>query len=164
MHVTREESLAVDLRLHRPRVWARDLALIGAASALPLALFSALPPATVALAALFAALGGAAIGALVPALLHRRVRRIPLFVLVPAAFGLGGAWAGGAALLAALATGAPWVRFTELAATAGAAQLGWLWLPYAVGVARRGSSWPTVVAACAAAPLVGWLAHVHVTW
>jgi hypothetical protein len=51
---------------------------------------------------------------------------------------------------------------TELAARAGAAQLGWLWLPHAVGVARRGSSWPTVIAACLAAPWIGWLAYAHV--
>lgn len=159
-----EDALAIDVRLHRPRAWARDLALIGAVSALPLALWTALPLATVALAVVLAALGGAAIGALVPRLLHRRVRRIPLFVLVPAAIGLGGAWGGTVGMITALAVGAPYLRVTEIAASAGALQLGWLWLPYAIGVARRGSSWPTVIAACTLAPLVGWLAYVHVTW
>lgn len=159
-----EDALAIDARLHRPRAWARDLALIGGASALPLAVCAAVPLSTVVLAALLAAIGGAAIGALVPRLLHRRVRRIPLFVLIPAAIGLGGAWGGAVGMIAALVTGAPFLRVTELAASAGAAQLGWLWLPYAIGIVRRGSSWPTVIAACAMAPLVGWLAYVHVTW
>lgn len=157
-----DDALAIDARLHRPRVWARDLALIGAGSTLPLLLFTDLPLATFALTALFAALGGAALGSLVSRLLHRRVRRVPLVLLVPAAFGLGGLWGGAAALFAALATGLPWVHFTEVVATAGAVQLGWVWLPYAIGVARKGSSWPTVAAACALAPIAGWLAYVHV--
>lgn len=159
-----DDVISIDARLHRPLVWARDLALVGAVSALPLALLRALPLATTLALVLVAAAGGALIGLLAPRLLHRRVRRVPLVLLVPAAIGLGGLWGAIAGLSAAAITHAPWIRVTELAASAGAAQLGRLWLPHSIGIARRGSSWPTVLVACAAAPLIGWLAYLHVTW
>ncbi len=159
-----EDVISIDARLDRPRVWARDLALVGAITALPLALWRYLPLSTALIAVALAAASGAVLGALVPRLLHRRVRRKPLVLLVPAAVGLGALWGAAVGLPAAWITHAPWIRVTELAASAGAAQLGWLWVPHAIGVARRGSSWPTVALACMAAPLIGWLAYVHVTW
>jgi hypothetical protein len=153
----------LEARLDRPRTWARDLALVGAVSVAPLALFS-VPAVTVGALVLLSALGGALLGAVAPHLLHRRVRRKPWLVLAAAAIGLGGLWGGLAGFGAATLTGAPWMRVTELAATAGAAQLGWLWIPYTITLARRGSTWPAVLAACVLAPIVGWLAYVHVTW
>ena len=157
-----EDTAFIEERLHRQRVWARDLALVGAVTMLPLAVTVSWK--TALLAAAFSALGGALLGALVPRLLHRHVRRFPLLLLAPAGVGLGALWGAAAALPAAVLGHSPEIRTVELAATVGAAQLGWLWIPHAVRLARRRASWPTLIAAAVAAPLVAWLAYVHVTW
>lgn len=157
-----QASRALDARLHRPRAWTRDLALIGAASALPLAP-AGLPWSFTLLSALVAAAGGALIGLTAPLLLHRRVRRVPLVLLMPAAFGLGGLWGSVTGVVVAALTSASWTATVPLFATAGALQLGWSWIPYCIGLARFRTTWPIVLAACALAPLVGWMAFVHVT-
>ena len=147
-----------------PLAWARDLALVGAVTTLALGAVTPLSWWTVLAAASLAMIGGAALGAVVPRLLHRRVRRKPLVLLALAAVGLGACWGGGAGYLAAHLTGGPWVRTTELAATATAAQLGWLWLPLVLRRARGRSTVAYVLAACAAAPVASYLAYLHVTW
>lgn len=144
--------------------WARDLALVGGVTALALGAVTPLHWTTVSATALLAMLGGAALGALFPQLLHRRVRRKPWLLLALAAVGLGACWGGGAGFIAAHLTGGPWVRTTELAGTATAAQLGWLWLPLVLRRARGRSSVPYVLLACVVAPLVSYLSFLHVTW
>ena len=150
--------------LGRAEDWATELAVVGALTTLGLGLVSSLPGATLAAALALTALVGAGLGAIVPRLLHRHVRRVPILVLVVAGVGLGACWGAPAGYLAARLTGAPWIRTTALLATATAFQLGWLWLPVVLERARGRSPWPWVLAACLASPLVGWLAVQHVTW
>ncbi len=162
MHLT---TTSPDLpRLGAPRLWARDLAFVGAVTSLALGAVSPLSLPTVLATAGFAAGGGVALGLLVPRLFGRHVRRVPILILLAAGLGVGACWIGAAGTLGALATGGPWGWTAQIAATAGAAQLGWLWLPMLLGRARGRGSREWVLLACAAAPLIGYLAYQHVVF
>ena len=148
-----------------PTEWARDLALVGGVTTLALGAVTPLAWTTVSATALLAMIGGALLGATFPRLLHRRVRRKPWLLLAAAAVGLGACWGGAAGLIGAWLTGGgSWIDATELAGTATAAQLGWLWLPLVLRRARGRSSLGYVLAACAASPLVAYGAYLHLSW
>ena len=148
--------------LGAPRAWARDLALVGGFTGLGLGFATPMGWDSLAITALLAAGLGAVLGLLVPRLLHPQVRKTPWLLLVAAGIGLGACWGGAAGLGGALLTGAPWMRATELGATAAAFQLGWLWLPLLLARASGREGGALALLACAIAPLVGWLATLHV--
>lgn len=149
--------------LGRAEDWAVELSMVGALTTLGLGLVASIPAPTLAAALALTSLIGAGLGALIPRLLHRHVRRIPVLVLIAAGVGLGGLWGGPAGFLAATVTSAPWRDTTALLGTATAFQFGWLWLPVVLERARGRSPWPWVLGACLASPVIGWLAvqHVH---
>lgn len=146
------------------RAWGRDLALVGAVTTLSLGAVSPLPVATVLVAAALAAVGGALLGALVPVLLGPRVRTKPVVALLAAGIGLGACWLGASGTAAALVTDGPWIWTAQICATAGAVQLGWLWLPMVLAHRDRAPTLEYVLLACLGAPLVGYLAYQHVVF
>jgi hypothetical protein len=163
-----ETRRSLDDRLHRRGAWARDLAIVGAVSALPV-FFIRFPwgdsagSTSTLLLALFAAAFGALIGLAVPWLLHHRVRRKPLALLVPAAVGLGALWGTAATWMTAETLDMRLLWYAvSFNATVFAAQLGWFWLVYAIAIARRASGSWAVVAACALTPAIAWIAWLHV--
>lgn len=162
IHRPVDSTVDTTVDLGSPRGWARDLGLVGTFTALGLAFANPMTWGALALTTLFAAGIGAGLGALVPRLMHPQVRKVPWLVLAVAGIGLGACWGGAAGLGGALLTGTPWMRATELGATAGAFQLGWLWLPLLLSRARGRRGTSLTLAACALAPLVGWGAALHV--
>lgn len=147
----------------RARAWACDLALIGgvSAGALPLLLGASATFAIVA--ALASAAIGAAIGSAAPLLLNRRVRRVPVLLLLGAGAGLGANWGAASAAIAALATGETWWAYAaQLGATAGLALLGAFWMPAVLLRARGRSTVPAILAALALCPAIAtYLAIVY---
>lgn len=135
-----------------PRGWARDLAWLSASTALVPLVFG-VGLGYVAITALAGALVGRAIGTAAPALLARRVRKIPVVLLLGAGAGLGANMGAAAALIAALASNVHWMRVVEYGATAGMIQLGVFWLPAALLRARGRSTMPALIGALALGPL-----------
>lgn len=166
MHFTLsvDAERARERRLTAPRPWARDLALVGATTGVALAVATPLSWSLALLAGALAGTLGALLGALMPRLLHRRVRRRSWLLLAAAAVGLGGLWGGAAGLGAGVLAGASWKWSAAVFATAGAVQLGWVWLPLVMARARGRSTWPLVALASVAAPAAGYLAYLHLTW
>jgi len=155
-------------RLGERRSWVRDLTIIGGVSgALAPAAVGFLMPGYVLLAGAFGAGSGAVVGHLAASMLTKeRVRRLPVAGLLVGGVGLGALWGAltgfGAALgLGAFAHGGGGVLLALsalLASVAGAIQLGWFWLPYAILRARGRRTWPLVVVASLLAPALGWAA------
>ncbi len=156
-------------RLGERRTWVRDLAIIGGVSgALAPAAVGMLFPGYVLLAGAFGAGSGAVVGHLASAMLGKeRIRRVPVAVLLVGGLGLGALWGALTGLGAALGLGAfsapgsgavLLVLSALLASVAGAIQLGWFWLPYAILRARGRRTWPLVVVASLLAPALGWAA------
>lgn len=150
------------------RAWVRDLALIGAASALaPAAVVGGLFPTFVAGAGVAGAASGALLGAVFPRLLLGPFSRLPIAVMlvVGALFGAGWGGAVGAAAGASegLMGGGAVATSTTLVllggfygALSGALQLGWFWLPYTLLRARGRAAWPIVALACVLSAGLGW--------
>lgn len=157
------ESTRSPAPLGARRAWSLDLACVGAITTLALGVVSPLSVSTVVVAAALSALGGVALGGLVPTLLAWRVRRKPVVLLLVAGVGLGACWLGFASAGAALLTGTSWTWALSIGASAGAVQLGWLWLPMVLARAKGRSTVEYVLLACLASPLVGYLAFRHVT-
>lgn len=162
--------------------WIRDLALIGAASALaPAAVVlegpASMPsvdgvsvlaawPAFVVGALVAGAATGALLGAAFPRLLLGPFSRLPVAVMLLVGAVIGAAWGGIVGAAAALVEAevgrmslVPARHFVALGAgagaVAGALQLGWFWLPYTLRRARGRPAWPVVVAACAVSAGLG---------
>lgn len=144
------------------RAWSLDLAFVGGVTTLALGVVSPLAVSTVLVASAICALSGVVLGALVPTLLAHRVRRKPVLLLLAAGAGLGACWIGFAGAGAAVLTGTSWRWALSIGATAGAVQLGWLWLPMLLARAKGRSTIEYVLLACLASPLVGYLAFRHV--
>ncbi|UJR86563.1 hypothetical protein [Sandaracinus amylolyticus] len=150
------ETNHLEQRLVAPRGWALDLAWVGGASALAIAtmlgasLFGALAVAATS------ALIGALIGACAPLLLSRRVRRVPVLLLLAAGAGLGANWGALSAVSVAVASGSGvgWIRAAELGATAGLVVMGLFWLPAALLRAHGRSTRLARIAALALSPLI----------
>lgn len=144
--------------------WASDLALVGAVTApTSLAVWTASVPLLPMLVfALSGGLTGALLGRFVPLLLHHRVRRMPVPLLLGAGLGVGANW--GALVYAAplfAVSGVVHYRALGAAAAVGMLQLGWFWLPYVLRKSRGESTFGLVVAACAASPVIAALAYLH---
>jgi hypothetical protein len=155
------KSLAGRPTLGRAAAWSRDLAIVGAGTAFTAGfavnagqVFSSLFIAT-AMGGLMGALFGIVIRHLLLGWLHR-----PIVAWIPISLVLGGVWGGSIGYVLALVTGEP--RSALLlglyGAIAGALQLCWFWLPYAVRAGRGKSTWPIVTAAVVVGGAVGWAA------
>ncbi|MDG1479789.1 MAG: hypothetical protein P8R54_09365 [Myxococcota bacterium] len=144
-----------------PRVWARDMAIVGGVTAF-LAPMPALPLATmwfIGATTVTGAVTGAAFGAAMPGALEVLRRRLPLAALL--AFGPipGALWGG---IVGALGFGlsggvAPLAVCVLCAAIAGALQFGLFWFPYTFQTVRGAPRWPVVLGACVLTPLIGVL-------
>ena len=114
----------------------------------------------------------AAAGALIGSLFGIAFRRLllawlslPIVAWIPISLALGGLWGGAIAAVTMLVT-----RDTEgfgvlsiFGAIAGALQLSWFWLPYAVRAGRGKSTWPLVAAAVIVGGAIGYAA-LGVMW
>lgn len=152
-----------ETNLLRAREWARDLAWLGGASALVVWTLLGASATFAICAALTSALLGAAIGAASPLLLSRRVRRVPVVLLLGAGAGLGANWGAASAAAASLATGELWwVHAAELGATAGLVVMGTFWLPAALLRARGRSTRAARIVATALSPAIA--AYLALAW
>lgn len=151
--VARQRASGLPARLTgSPLRWGRDLGVVGAATGLSLA-----PLDTFGwTAAVVGLVAGLLLGLEMPEFLESARRRIPLsaigFRCVLAGAGIG----AGAGIVAAHAAGHLILVPFVVAGLAGALQLGWLWLPYTILTVLERQTWPLVLMACAAAPVVGW--------
>lgn len=143
----------------RAVAWSRDMAIVGAATSF-LAVYgldSSFRPSMLVVAAIGAAVGG------VFGLVFRRLvlawLRLPILAWIPISLVLGGLWGGTVASIGGLllARGGTFV-LAGFGATAGALQLGWFWLPYAVRSGRGKSTWPVVTAAILVGSVIGYAA------
>ena len=145
--------------------WATDLAFVGAVSGavapLAFAPMMAMPAATYAvIAGAAGAATGLALGLVAPKLLTGLLRNVPVGALLVGGIALGGAWGGlvGAITATAISPHPELLHSSvEIAAIAGAIQLGWWWLPYLMRLAKGKSTWPLMLAAAALAPFLGWI-------
>ena len=161
---------------HRPTLggagrWARDLAIAGGGTSLLAVAFIEQSASSLTQPFVIAA---TVLGALVGAVMGLGLRRLliawlylPLLVWVPISLVLGAIWGGTVGGLAmfideAVRPGSPQLSAVmitgALGAVAGALQLGWLWLPYAVRAGRGKSTWPVVLVALVVGTFSGYLA------
>lgn len=148
----------------KPVVWARDLSLVGTATAagavLGLGLLGTLGLATVGIGAVV----GFVLGLLMPEFLEESRSRLSLVAIgmrcVTVGFAAGGFVGFASAGLFGPVAGDWWFLAPVLiGGLAGALQLGWWWLPYTVLTVTRRPTWPAVIVAGLVAPLVGPAAH-----
>ena len=144
----------------QPRVWARDMAIVGGVTSLLAPLPAILLGATagfIVVSSVTGSLTGAAMGAAMPGLLERLRGRLPIPLLLVMGPIPGAVWGGVVGLMGGLLSGVsvPLTVCVAAAAVAGAIQFGLFWLPYTVQTVRRGSLWPVVLGACLATPLIG---------
>lgn len=140
-----------------PLRWSRDMGLVGGTTSafIPVLVRDVVPVGYPLAAALAGAVTGAALGLAMPALLDRVRGRVPFTLLVPGSIALGSIWGGGSGALAGAPFDATHVLLGLIAGSiAGGAQFGWWWFPYTVQTVRGASTWPLLVAAFAALPLV----------
>jgi hypothetical protein len=138
----------------RPRDWARDFSLIGGVTGL-LAPWLLGDPSYIAAAAISGAVAGAGLGAAVPRMLVRaRHWKVPALML--GGMGIGAVWGGIAGAAAGLTQPNLFWLSVAIAGIAGAMQFGWIWLPYVLKKIGHKRTWPLLLAAFAAAPLLGW--------
>ena len=146
--------------LGRAGAWGRDLAIVGAATSLlaGVGFERQLQPVMVV-----AAVVGAVVGALFGVAFRRLLLawlRLPIVAWVPISLVLGAVFGGSTGLIAGVVTGEGHgtALLTVFAAIAGAMQLFWFWLPYAVRAGRGKSTWPLVAAAVVLGAPIGYAA------
>jgi hypothetical protein len=149
-------STGRELVAGRPEAWARDFGLVGLACGVLAPAAVAGPSLVFAFTGLAGAFYGVVLGLVAPRVLERVRGRVPLPLLAGAAVGVGAAWGAATAMLGTLGLGGL-LGMVPVAATAGALVTGAVFLPYTVASVMRLSTWPIVVAASAAAPILGWL-------
>jgi len=121
--------------------WARDFALVGAASSLltpTLFSFGNLPPSYIALTGVLGGVFGALVGVVSQRLLLRQLSSVPFFALLLIGPFMGLLWGATTGLFGALgleSTGMLsfrqwWWVSVAAAGAAGALQFSWFWLPY----------------------------------
>lgn len=139
--------------------WVRDFALVGAATGFlaPYAVIRSLEYSG------FASAGGGASGALLGAfsvwLFSRVGRGWSKIVLVPLGLALGALWGGAAGLATGLSDHGEWLPLSVMfGGCAGALQLGWFWLAYAVRRVNCRSTIAVVVTATVLSGSLGWVA------
>ncbi len=138
----------------RPREWARDFSLIGGVTG-ALAPLLIQDPTYIAAAAIAGAVAGAGLGAFVPKVLAR-LGHLKVPTLMFGGMAVGAVWGGLAGAVAGLTLPNLFWLSVSVASIAGALQFGWIWLPYLLQKISRKKTWPLVVLAFAAAPLLGW--------
>ncbi len=142
--------------------WVKDFALIGGVTGAlaPLAVVPGLiGTGYIAAAGVAGVISGAALGGVARRFLQRS-GSTPLPVLLAGGVGMGAIWGGVVGAIAGIFTGDPfilWKMSAVFGAVAGAAQFGWLWLPYVLRQLGRRKTWPLVVASTLLAPALGWL-------
>ncbi|MCP4503360.1 MAG: hypothetical protein GY822_25790 [Deltaproteobacteria bacterium] len=137
--------------LGSPRHWARDFALVGAASSLLTPLMASMgymPVGYLALSCLGGGLFGALTGWLSAKLLAGSLVKVPFFALLLCGPLVGFAWGASTGLFSSMglpSTGM--LRWSEMwfvsvlaAGFAGALQFAWFWLPYTLRKSRGKSS------------------------
>ena len=152
--LTPHTSNALTTAVGRPTEWARDFSLIGGVTGL-LAPWLLGDPTYVAAAAISGAMAGAALGATVPRMLTK-LRHLKVPSLMLGGMGIGAVWGGVSGAIAGLTLPNLFWLSVSIASIAGALQFGWIWLPYVMKKIGRKRTWPLVLAAFAAAPLLGW--------
>lgn len=153
-------SLSTPRLTGRPRVWARDMALMGGlSSALVPTLLVVFVPWPYPLIAGALGLGsGAVLGAGMPAFLNWVRRFAPPWGLLLASPFLGLVWGGGTGALAGLAFGTNAAMLGLVAGgIAGAVQLTLWWFPYTFQTVRGARTWPVTLASVVALPLTAIL-------
>lgn len=139
--------------------WARDFGLIGLVSGVLGPLLGGqghLPMAYVLACGLAGAILGLGVGCLLRWLLREVVTDVPLLVLF-ATLGpvVGLFWGASVGAIGGLFLGTHFVSLSVFFATVSAiAQLGWIWLPYALLRGQLRATWPLITLA-AITPLVG---------
>jgi hypothetical protein len=149
-----------------PEAWARDLAVVGGVSAVAATLgFGSVMAVPVGMYAIVAGVSGVVTGALLGAVAGKSLRgplsRVPVAVVLAGGLGVGALWGGAVGAIAGAALGAHGAIFrssVEIAAVAGAIQLGWWWLPYLLRRAHERSTWPVIAFATLISPFLGWIA------
>ena len=144
-----------------PRVWARDMAIVGGVTAF-LAPMPALPLATmwfIGATTVTGAVTGAALGAAMPGTLEFLRRRLSLAALVAIGPIPGALWGGIVGALGFALSGGvtPLAVCVLCAAIAGALQFGLFWFPYTFQTVRGAPRWSVVLGACVLTPLIGAL-------
>jgi hypothetical protein len=150
-----------------PRIWARDLGLVGlmtgALAPWPLWLLAPMVPPIIALSG---GVGGAATGAAMPHVLDQLRGQMPLWA-IGATLTLAGAMIGGLSSLAGMGVGVALgssflleagtsfqLMLVVLGALVGATQAMWFWFPYTFQSVLSGRRWPLLVGASLAAPIL----------
>jgi hypothetical protein len=146
--------------LGRAAAWSRDLAIVGAST-------SFLSASAVAREVAPSFIVGGVIGGLVGSLFGILLRRLllawlhrPIVAWIPISLVLGAALGGTISVATMVVMGdRDALLFCGLfGALAGAIQLSWFWLPYAVRAGRGKSTWPIVTAAVVIGGAVGYAA------
>jgi hypothetical protein len=166
---TQSSSLA---RASSPSAWARDLAVVGGVSSVASTI--AFAPAMVVPVGMYALIAGATgvlTGALLGVVAGKAIAgplaRLPVLAVLAGGVGAGAVWGGTVGAIAALALGAHGMVLEssiEIAAVAGAIQLGWWWLPYLLRRAHEKSTWPVVFFAACLSPFLGWIGLFVLSW
>lgn len=147
--------------------WSADLALVGAVSCFlaPAAIIGSWAVAYAAIAGGLGAVTGGLLGPVLRRLFAGPLGRAKVGPLLLAGLGVGAGWG------ALVASAAVWMFglvgnggsnavlpvAAALGAVAGAAQLGWFWLPYLIRRARGRSVWPILAGAALLSPALGYL-------
>lgn len=139
-------------------LWVRDFALVGLVTGF-VAPFTVLRnPEYAQLASAGGALTGAALGALSHLFFARAGRRWPKFAIILLSVLVGAVWGSASGVTTALAVS--FRRSFELSLVvggcAGALQLSWFWVVYAMRSVRRKSTWSVVLAASLFSVALGW--------
>lgn len=144
-----------------PRLWSRDMALLGGLIALqaplisPLLFSAPLGLPYVLTAGIMGALTGAGLGWGVGVTLDGPGRRWPLLLMLLAGPLIGVVWGGAVGAVSALALPSDSDLFsiggflfsTIIAGIAGALVFGWFWFPYVWLRVKRLATWPLVLCA-----------------
>lgn len=146
--------------------WSRDLAIVGASTSF-LALFALdwRVHADVVGAGLVGGVVGALFGVVLRRLLLAWLHR-PIVAWIPISLILGAILGGTIGVVTSLVVPDPvgrvfrigWHAAGMFGALAGALQLSWFWLPYAVRAGRGKSTWPIVTAAVVIGGALGYAA------
>jgi hypothetical protein len=138
------------------------MAIVGAATSF-LAVYGLEPHARPGLGMVVGAGVGGVVGALFGVAFRRLLLawlRLPIVAWIPISLLLGAVFGGtvGFGTHLIMRDGSPLLFLAVFGACAGALQLSWFWLPYAVRAGRGKSTWPLVTAAVVVGGAIGYAA------